>query len=283
MPARKTIISFLIFCNLIAFGIFYDLRTVENFRVVFFDVGQGDAALIRTAKRQTILIDGGPEQAILPHLAREIPFWEKKIDLIILTHPDADHLSGLVEVLQRYDVKQVLWNGQEADTLLYKQWKSLIQDIPSRYAFRGQKVYFSGGRLDVLYPPKDYQFSDDLNEGSIINKLIHSNGKILYTGDAYKAQESKLLSWEKDCQNNNFYWCDVMDLSADVLKVGHHGSSSSSDALFLSRVKPKIALISAGQDNRYGHPHQETLNLLKTLDISIHQTSEDGNLIINFD
>ncbi len=283
MIEKKTIVAFLVFCNVVAFVIFHGLRSEENFKVIFFDVGQGDAALIRTSERQTILIDGGPGDKIISHLADEIPFWDKKIDLIILTHAHADHLSGLIEVIKRYEVKKVLWNKQAADTLIYKKWESLIDDIPSRRAFRGQKIYFADGRLDVLFPSREHSFSEDLNENSVIKRLIHSSGKILFTGDAYREQEEKLLQWKEDCREDDFYWCEVMSLDAEVLKVGHHGSSTSSSPYFLKKVDPEIAVISAGENNRYGHPHQETIDNLSDLRIGIYKTFRDGSLIVDFD
>ncbi len=271
------IIAFLIFCNLVAFSIFLDLRRDQNFEIVFFDVGQGDAALIRTPDRKNVLIDGGPGEKILPHLANELPFWDRDIDLMILSHAHADHLSGLVEVLERFSVEKVLWNKQSHDSLLYRQWEMLLEDVDSRRAYKGQRIDLSGAYLDVLYPPKDIDFAEDLNENSVINRFVHDAGAILFTGDAYKKQERKLLKWEEECVDQNFDWCRVMNLPSQVLKVGHHGSSTSSDYEFVERVSPEVSIISAGKDNQYGHPHEEVVETFNDLGVDMHKTFKDGN------
>ncbi len=277
---RLSVIAFLIFCNIVAGLILFEMRQEKDLEVIFFDVGQGDAALIRTPAGHNILIDGGPSNKILPHLRNELSFWEKEIDLIILSHAHADHLSGLVEVLKRYDVGKVLWNKQEADTLIYRQWEQLLEGVPQKRAFKGQRIDLGEAYLDVLYPPEEYLFPEDLNEASVINRLIHESGAVLFTGDAYKSQERKLLKWEKECTLSDYEWCRVMDLSANVLKAGHHGSSTSSDYDFVKRVNPDLVVISAGKDNRYGHPHKETVDLFNDLNIEMYKTFKDGNLRI---
>ena len=277
---KVLIIFFLIFCNIVALSIVLDLQHDQDFEVIFFDVGQGDAALIRTPDRKNILIDGGPKDKLLPHLADELPFWDRDIDLMILTHAHADHLSGLVEVLERFNVEKVLWNEQPHDSLLYRRWKDLIEDIDSKRAYKGQRVDLNGAYLDVLHPPKDIDFSEGLNENSVINRFVHDAGAIIFTGDAYKKQERKLLEWERECGDQNFGWCRVMNLPSQVLKVGHHGSSTSSDYEFVKRVDPDISVISAGEDNRYGHPHKETLEVFNDLEIEIYKTFIDGNFRI---
>ncbi len=277
------IVAFLIFCNLVALTVFWDLKTEREFEVVFFDVGQGDATLIKTKAGHNILIDGGPQKNILPALSRELSFWDRYIDLIILSHTHADHFSGLIEVIKRYNTKKIIWNGQPADSLIYKEWEELIKNEKTKIGYKGQRISFEDGYIDILYPPKEHQFREDLNEGSIINRLVHSQGgAILFTGDVYKAQERQLLNWEEECFEENYNWCKVMVLDADILKAGHHGSSSSSDFNFVSRVDPQKVLISAGKDNRYGHPHKEVLETFRNLGIDIHKTYRDGNLRVVF-
>ncbi|MGM0439102.1 MAG: ComEC/Rec2 family competence protein [Patescibacteria group bacterium] len=271
------IISFLIFCNLVALSIFLDLRKEQDLEVTFFDVGQGDAALIRTSDRKNILIDGGPEDKILSHLSSELPFWDRDIDLIILTHPHADHLSGLVEVLERFNVEKVLWTKQSHDSLVFREWESLLEKVDDKKVYRGQRVYLGEAYLDILFPPKDFDFSKGLNEASIVNRLVHEDGSVLFTGDAGKRQEEKLLEWEKECSENKFDWCRAINLPSDVLKVSHHGSASSSGYDFVKRVNPEVAVISAGADNRHGHPHEEVLKIFNDLSIDTHKTFEEGN------
>ncbi len=271
------LIFFLIFSNLIALSIYFDLQEEQVAEVVFFDVGQGDAALIRTENRKNILIDGGPKDKIMPLLDEELPFWDRDIDLMILTHAHADHLSGLVEVIKSYNVEKILWNKQDHDSLLFREWERLIADIPTRKAEKGQRINLGESHLDVLYPPANYDSSAGLNENSVVNRLIYENGAILFTGDAYKEQERRLLELERECLDAAYGWCRVMNLSADVLKVGHHGSSTSSDKEFIERVSPDVAIVSAGKGNRYGHPHDEVVELFSELEILIHKTYKDGN------
>ena len=279
---KLALILILILANLVTLTSFFELKEGEA-EVVFFNVGQGDAALVRSEQGHNILIDGGPGEKLLPHLATELPFWDRKIDLMILTHAHADHLSGLVEVAERYDVEKILWNGQPHDSLLYKEWESLLDEVDTKRAYKGQRINFDNFHLDVLYPPKDIDYDLGLNENSVINRLIHEDGAILFTGDAYKEQEKNLLNWEEECREDDFGWCRVMELPSNILKVGHHGSSTSSDYDFVSRVNPEVGLINAGKDNRYGHPHEETINTLESLGIDIHKTYRDGNLRIKLE
>ena len=202
---------------------------------------------------------------------------------MILSHAHADHLSGLVAVLEKYEVEKVLWNKQPHDSLLYREWEMLLEGVKSKKAYRGQRVDLGNAYLDVLYPVEDYDFSKSLNESSVINRLIHDDGAVLFMGDAYKAQENRLLEWEKKCRDADYGWCRVMEIPSEVLKVGHHGSSTSSDHDFIKKVSPEIALISAGKDNRYGHPHEKTMETFEDLGINLHKTFRDGNLRIQFE
>ena len=279
---KPTLILILILANLVTLFSFLQIKS-SRAEVVFFNVGQGDAALVRSSQGHNILIDGGPGEKILPHLSAELPFWDRKIDLMILTHAHADHLSGLVEVSERYDVEKILWNGQSHDSLLYKQWEALLDDIESKKAYKGQRIKFDNFHLDVLHPPKDIDYDLGLNENSVINRLIHEDGAILFMGDAYKKQEKRLLELERRCLETDYGWCKVMELPSNVLKAGHHGSSTSSDPDFIERVDPEVAIISAGIDNRYGHPHEETLETLRGLDVDMHKTFENGNLRIELE
>ncbi len=262
---------------MVALSMILDLRRDQDFEITFFDVGQGDAVLIRTADRKNILIDGGPGNKLLPHLDNELPFWDRDIDLVILSHPHADHLSGLVEVLERFNVEKVLWNEQPHDSLIYRRWESLIEDVDSKKAYKGQRIDLNGAYLDVLYPPKDIDYSKDLNENSVINRFVHDSGAVLFMGDAYKNQEEELIEWEAECREESFAWCRVMELPSQILKAGHHGSSTSSDYQFIERVNPEVAIISAGEGNRYEHPHEEVVETFQDLEVEIHKTFRDGD------
>lgn len=275
---KKQVLAFLlIFCNLIAFSIVSDLKKDQDFEVIFFDVGQGDAALIKTPQKHNILIDGGPGNNLLPYLYQELSFWNRDIDLIILSHPHADHLSGLVEVLDRFNVKKVVWNKDKADSLIYRKWKRKLEDTQTYQGYRGVKIYAGDVTIDTLYPKLNYS-KDNLNANSLVNKVKFDDRSLLFTGDILIEQEKKLIEWQNKCLTEKHSWCQIMDLSAGVLKASHHGSSSSNSREFIEEVNPSQVVISAGKDNRYGFPHKEVINLLNNLKIDIHKTFEDGNL-----
>lgn len=277
MNRKQFLAGFLIFSNLVAFLILSDIKREQNFEVVFFDVQQGDAALIKTPQKHNILIDGGPGSSLLSHLHKELSFWNRDIDLIILSHPHADHLSGLVEVLDRFNVKKVVWNRDKADSLIYKEWKRKLKDVDDYQGYRGVRIYAGQAIIDTLHPKFNYS-KGNLNANSLVNKIIFDNRTFLFTGDILAQQEKKLLEWQNQCLVEDYSWCQTVDLSADVLKASHHGSSSSNSKEFIQAVNPSQVVISAGKDNRYGHPHKEVISLFNNLGISVHKTFEDGNL-----
>lgn len=276
------VVSLLIFCNLIALSVFLDLQEEGDLEVVFLDVGQGNAALVQTPQRHNILIDGGPEDEIVKSLSEELPFWNREIDLMILSHPHSDHLSGFVEILDRYNVKKVLWNGQKTDSLTYERWKSKL-DMPTKLAQRGQRVDLGEGYLDVLHPPKKFDHEKDVNRNSVVNRIHKGDQAVLLTGDIFKQDEKKLLKKEEICQEENYGWCRVMQLPSQVLELSHHGSSTSNSSEFIKRVAPQVGLISAGKDNRYNHPHSKVIEMLKDNQVEIHRTYKDGKLRVQFD
>ena len=272
------ILGLLIFLNILAWLAVYDLNKPQLLEVNFFDVGQGDAIFIETSSRHQILIDGGPSPVILEKLGKEMPFWDRTIDLIILTHPEHDHLAGLIEVLKRYKVENILWTGVLRDTAEYKEWQRLIRDerekegAQIKIAQSGQLINFgnqSNRYIEVLYPFENLEGQEfkNSNNTSIVAKLIFGENSFLFTGDAYKSVEKKLVDKKAD-------------LASDVLKVGHHGSKTSNSEAFIKHVSPEIAVISAGKDNPYHHPHQETLDTLEKYGIKILRTDKNGDIKI---
>jgi len=270
------ILGFLVFSNLIAWIIVFDLGKVRFLEVIFFDVGQGDAIFIETPSYHQILIDGGPDSTILEKLSKEMPFWDRSIDLIILTHPERDHLTGLIEVLEKYKVENILWTGIVRDTAEYKEWKKLIEEEKAEIfiAKAGQKIscltwQIKQCDLEILQPFESLEGKEfkDSNNTSIISKLVFGKNSFLFTGDAYKDVEGKLINKEAE-------------IDSDVLKVAHHGSKTSSSEEFIKAVSPEIAVISAGRENKYGHPNQEVLELLEKYGIRVLRTDKDGDIKI---
>jgi len=272
------IVLAVLFClNLVAWFIVYDLRKSQPFKVVFFDVGQGDSIFIEAPNGVQVLIDGGPTSVVLEKLAKEMPFYDRDIDLIILTHPEHDHYFGLMEVLKRYKVENILWTGVVRETSEWKEWINLLgeeggQGAEIRIAEAGQRIIFQEDPLifiEILHPFENLagQKFKGCNDTSVVTHLFFEDVSFLFTGDIGKKVEAKLV--EQD-----------IDLDSDVLKVCHHGSKTSSSQEFLEAVLPKIAVIQAGRDNRYGHPCSEVLASLEKFDIQILRTDINGNIKI---
>lgn len=242
-----------------------------NLRVNFYDVGQGDAIFIEAPNGNQVLIDGGPSDIILEKLGEELPFYDRSVDLIILTHPEADHINGLLEVLKNYRVEHILYTGVVRDTSAYREWSKLISEknIPLTIAQAGQVVHLSPQiKLYVLWPSQGLsgQYAEESsNNTSVVAQLVYGQAEFLFTGDIEKEAERDLVS-------------SGIDLASDVLKVPHHGSKSSTTQEFLSKVNPKVAVICAGEKNPYGHPHPTVLERLK--DIKVYGTYKDGDIKI---
>ena len=264
------VILFLFLANLVVWQIIFYLNKDNSLEVTFFDIGQGDAIFIETPYKNQILIDGGPNSLILEKLAQEMPFWDKTIDLIILTHPDKDHVTGLLSVLESYDVERILWTGIVRDTSQYDKWKELIQEENAEIiiAHSSQEIKIGKVSLDILYPFQSLEGEEikDSNDTSIVSRLIFGNNSFLFTGDATKVSENKIIS--------------NADLNSDILKVGHHGSKTSTSPKFLEKVLPDIAVISCGKDNPYKHPHEIVLKNLEEFGIKILRTDQDGDIKI---
>jgi len=267
---RKFLILFVILLSLANFYLWqYILQLDGNLQVVFFDVGQGDAIFVETPEGHQILIDGGPSKRILGKLAMEMPFWDRTLDLVILTHPESDHLRGLNYVLGRYKVENILWNGVLRDTEVFKEWQEVLKEEKANevIAQAGQKIKAGNTKIFILYPFENLKGKKykDSNDTSVIARLVFYKNSFLFTGDATKKTEWQLLDGE-------------VDINSDVLKVGHHGSKTSTSKEFLKEVSPEIAVISCGRNNRYGHPHREVLQNLQDFGITILTTSQKGDI-----
>jgi competence protein ComEC len=265
------ILAFLCLLNIFAWLTVFDLREARFLGVTFFDVGQGDAMLIETPGRNQILIDGGPDSVILEKLNENLPFWDRTIDLLVLTHPDSDHITGLIHVLNNYKVENILWTGVIKEAAAFEKWQELIEKENARVfiAKAGQKIIAPGTKAEVLFPFENLEGEPvkDANNLSAVLRLDFGEISFLFTGDIYESTERKLV--EKG-----------IDIDSDILKVGHHGSKTSTCEEFVREVLPEVAVISAGKDNNYGHPHKETLDTLEKYDITIFRTDLQGDIKI---
>ncbi|MEI8230530.1 MAG: MBL fold metallo-hydrolase [Candidatus Peregrinibacteria bacterium] len=234
-------------------------------RAVFCDVGQGDSILLTSPSGRHILIDGGPDLSALRCLGKSLPFFSHTIDLLVLTHPDDDHVTALAEVLRRYPVKQVLLTGVQnpsgpAESFFAELAK---QKIPVMHPELQSTIDFGDGlTLDVLWPDIQH-LSTETNETSVVLRARGTSGSILLTGDLPENGEARLLATGQDVQ-------------ANILKIGHHGSKTSTTEGFLKAVQPATAVICVGKQNKFGHPAPATLERLRSENVQVRTTAEEG-------
>ncbi|MCA9957380.1 MAG: DNA internalization-related competence protein ComEC/Rec2 [Anaerolineales bacterium] len=236
--------------------------------VTFFDVGQGDAIFIQTPSGHQILVDGGYYPNILnDELGRRMPFWDREIDMLVATHPDADHVTGLVEVFARYRVHALLTDGSGlGESAVYDELlRAAVEGGTAVHkALAGEIINLGdGARLEVLHPGT--ALHEDRNENSVSLRLVYGDFSLLLTGDAEETAEQQMLA-------GNY------PLQSLVFKAGHHGSRTSSTLPFLQAVQPQIIVVSAGADNRFGHPHQEMLDRARTVSAAVLRTDELGSI-----
>ncbi|MGB2580444.1 MAG: ComEC/Rec2 family competence protein [Minisyncoccia bacterium] len=238
--------------------------------VAFLEVGQGDAIYIEAPNGNQMLIDGGPSSgALLRALGSVMPFWDRSIDVVIATHPDQDHVGGLPAVIDRMSVDSVVITENTSDTGAYSAFEKAIAENKSRriLARAGERIILDNGVvLEILFPDRNTT-NWESNTSSIIARLSYREESFIFTGDAPESIEKYIVSKSSG------------ELHSSVLKLGHHGSRTSSSKIFLSAVDPKYAVISAGKDNKYGHPHKEVTDLLGELKIPAVRTYEQGTII----
>jgi len=252
----------------------------ENTRlkVAYLDIGQGDAIYIEAPNGHQMIIDGGPPGALLPALREVMPFSDRSIDVIMVTNPDQDHFAGFIDLLDTYEVGAVIESGTFNKSKIYARLETMIgeKEIPKIIARRGMQVDLgSGVHLDILFPDRDVSAWTP-NDGSIVAKLVYGNTAIMLTGDATQKTESYILSGSEASKQAG-------NLASNILKVGHHGSRTSTSDAFVKAVDPEYAVISDGRDNKYGHPHQETLDTLNKYGAKILRTDLLGTIIFESD
>ncbi|MBI4300886.1 MAG: DNA internalization-related competence protein ComEC/Rec2 [Chloroflexi bacterium] len=245
-----------------------------RYHVDFLDVGQGDAILIRTPQGHNVLVDGGPSpQAIGSVLGKELPFYDRKIDMVVLTHPQEDHIGGLIEAVKRYKVGKAIELAEDTNSPLYREWRQELDShkVQRVVAQAGQRVPLGKGAwIDVIYPDAAWASAPDrsINDLSLVLRLVLGNVSLLLTGDLEESGETYLVG-------------KGIDLGSTILKVGHHGSNTSTSERFLRAVGPRLAVISVGADNHFGHPTPETLQRLAG--IPIFRTDRQGTIDLSTD
>jgi len=238
------------------------------------DIGQGDALFIESPTGTQIMFDAGPARKVLGPLARVMSPFDRSIDAIVITNPDADHIGGFLDVLKNYKVGRVFEPGTFNDSKTYQNLEEEIkkQNIPDILARRGMRLDIGGGAMiDILFPDRDV-YTWATNDGSIVARLTYGKTSIMLTGDATTKTEKIILGENSPAQ-----------LHSTILKVGHHGSRTSTSGEFVRAVAPTYALISDGSNNKYGHPHQETLDTLAQFSAKVFRTDLLGSIIVQSD
>ncbi|NBJ95158.1 ComEC/Rec2 family competence protein [Parablautia muri] len=240
----------------------------DEMEVHFIDVGEGDATLIKCGG-QSMLIDAGDDSkgtAIQNYLQKQ---GVKNLDYLILTHPDADHIGGAPVIITKFNIDKVFVSNYEKDTKTYQKLIQALDNKRLKYITPkvGDKYYLGTASITIAGPNKEYT---DPNDASIALTIQNGKNKFLFTGDAEEKAEQDILE-------------NSIDISADVYKVGHHGSKTSSSEAFLKAAAPSYAVISCGEGNSYGHPHAQTMNNLRAMGVQVYRTDEQGSIIATSD
>ncbi|HAS81069.1 MAG: putative hydrolase [Candidatus Nomurabacteria bacterium GW2011_GWE1_32_28] len=271
---KKYWLFLLTFLLLIAniFIFYFDWKSShKSFIFAMLDVGQGDALFIESPTGTQMLIDGGPPKKILSQLSSIMSPFDRSIDAIFVTNPDQDHIAGFLDVLKVYKVDKMFEPGTLTDSKVYQNLKDEIKKdgIQNILAKKGMRLNMGAGVfVDILFPDRDVS-SWSTNDGSLVARLTYGNNKIMLTGDASVKTEKIIL--EENPQEQ---------LESNILKIGHHGSRTSTSTEFLKAINPSYAFISDGKDNKYGHPHKEILDELSQFGTKILRTDILGTIIM---
>lgn len=246
----------------------------HKLEVAFLDIGQGDAILISTPSGKQMLVDGGPTNKILEELGRHVSYFDKTLDVIVATHPDADHVTGLIPVLEKFDVSTVVLSPSTGHTGIYADVKKHVdvEGANLHIGARGDVIDFGDGVVaKILYPSKNYsEKKDDTNDASVSMIVSYGEESLLLTGDLPSTQEGELIR-------------AGLTKNITIYKAGHHGSKYSSGEQLLSYIRPEYSVISAGSDNKYGHPNPEALDRLQKYSRETLSTKERGAITFFLD
>jgi competence protein ComEC len=252
----------------IGLSLFGGESSSEFLEVHFLDVGQGDAVLIQTPDGFEVLIDGGATSQVIRQLATEQSWNDRLIDVVIATHPDTDHVGGLVDVLERYDVDLIVQTETDSDSPAATAFESAVlnEGADVQFARAGQVIRVGASTtIEILSPASDTG-AWRANAASIIVRVVYGDTAFMLTGDAPDSIEDYLVG------------AYGADLKSDVLKLGHHGSQTSTSELWLDTVQPQYAVVSASLDNRYGHPNQTVMQRVFARNIQTSHTGVDGTV-----
>lgn len=266
------LILFLLACNGSVWSAVYTESERGELTVAFLDIGQGDSIFIEAPNGNQILVDAGPNAKVLSELGKVMPWNDKSLDMIVATHPDQDHVGGFVDVLKRYEVEYQLETGIKSETLTNKTIRQLLaqNNVETVIAKRTMRIELGDGvTLTILFPDQDVE-GMETNEASIIARLTYGDTEVMLTGDAPKETEKQVLAYGENIQS-------------DILKIGHHGSKTSTDGEFVKAVNPEFVVISSGRGNKYGHPNEEVLETLASFPAEVLRTDQMGTIVFKSD
>ena len=269
---RWYVLLTLVFLNLVLWSVVLrEHKGILTFAVL--DIGQGDALFIESPTGEHVLVDGGPDKTLLREVSQVMPWYDRHIDMLVVTNPDKDHYEGFIPLLDKYSVDVVLEPGTINKYPEYGVLEKKIADkhIPEILARRGQIVELGGGAyLQILFPDRDVSGLSS-NDGSIVMRLVYGSTSVALQGDSTAAIEHYLVG------------LDGANLKSTILKAGHHGSKTSSTEEYVAAVAPQWTVISSGADNSYGHPNQETLDTMNKLNIPTYDTCNNGRITFESD
>lgn len=266
---HRLIVLALIGASVLVFAVCIREKNDGMLRVYFLDIGQGDSIYVRSPNGHDMLVDGGPSNIVLRRLSEVMPWYDKTIDVVVETHPDADHIGGLVSILRRFHVGVFLEPGIKSKNTIDDELAKLRKekDVDDILARRGMSIDLGGGAyFKILFPDKDVSNFKETNDASIVGQVVYGSTTVMLTGDSPKKIEKYLTT------------LDGAKLKSDILKAGHHGSKNSSGLPYVKVVAPEIAIFSVGKDNRYGHPSREAQDVFKSLGIPTLRTDEMGTI-----
>ncbi len=270
---RITLACFVVFAALLG-AREWTLKPDGHLHIRFLNVGQGDSTLITTPSGRTIVIDGGPDWSTLEGLGTYMPFFDRHLDLLMLSHPNLDHLLSFPEILKRYSVGALAMTEVPDHLAQYEEMFALAKEknIPILKMFASRTIDLGdGAMLTILWPPETMPkgFTKELNDTSVVARLEYAGHRALFTGDLERPAEETLVRAHAD-------------LKADILKVGHHGSKTSTSTGFLLAVHPSLAVISVGKDNTFGHPNRGIIDRLIKAGATVRRTDEGGTVEITW-
>lgn len=266
IKTRDLILS-LLFSSIILVCLFFQSYFDRTTKIVFCDVGQGDAAYIRIKNQFDVLIDAGPDKKILNCLGRHMPFWDRKIEIAILSHPNKDHYGGFSFIINRYQLSKFMTVKSAVTSKIYQDFvdKIIAKKVPLQFKIAGDKIKIENDEFIFFWPAVDFKSYED-NDYSLVFLFQEDDFRALFTGDASQMVVDRIASRN-----------DISHI--DILKIPHHGSAHGLTKNFLELANPDIAVISVGKNNPYGHPTKAVLDMLKAKNIKIKRTDINGDIV----